>query len=95
MDSEARNPKSEIRNKSELPKFKRAAPAICFAGLILLFLLHNDFWLWNDARFVFGLPIGLLYHIVYCIAASVLMYSLVRYAWPESLEVNAAEEREL
>lgn len=74
---------------------RRLAPPICFAALILLFLLHNDFWFWHDARLIFGLPVGLLYHIAYCIGASVLMYSMVRYAWLESLEVDAAEEREL
>lgn len=95
MGSEARSPKSEIRNKSESPKFKRVPLAICFAALILLFLLHNDFWFWHDARLISGLPVGLLYHIAYCIGASVLMYALVRYAWLENLEVDAREEKKL
>jgi hypothetical protein len=73
---------------------KRIAPAICFAALILLFFLHNDFWFWYDTRLVLGLPVGLLYHVIYCVAASILMYALVRFAWPESLEVDPVEEQE-
>ena len=37
------------------------------------FLLHNDFWLWSDARLVWGLPVGLAYHVAYCVGISVLM----------------------
>ena len=73
---------------------KRLAPVICFAGLILLFVLHNDVWLWNNARLILGLPVGLLYHIVFCIAASILMYALVRYAWPKNLEVDEQEGKQ-
>ena len=51
-------------------------------GVVLLYLLHNDFWLWDDPRFVFGLPVGLAYHIAYCGVASLLMWGLVRRAWP-------------
>lgn len=53
----------------------------------LLFLLHQDFWFWDDATLVFGaVPIGFLYHIAYCFAASGLMFALTRLAWPAHLE---------
>jgi len=45
---------------------------VAFA-LLALFLLHNDLWWWNDARLVFGLPIGLAYHVLFCIAAAAVM----------------------
>ena len=48
--------------------------------LLLVFLLHNDLWLWNDARVVFGLPVGLAYHVAYCLGVSVLMGLLVSQA---------------
>jgi len=69
-----------------------------FAGLVLAFLLHNDLWLWNDGRLVWGLPTGLTYHVAYCAAVSVLMGLLVRLAWPfEGAEAtdspNSGEER--
>ena len=53
-----------------------------YAALGLLYLLHNDLWLWNDARLVLGLPVGLVYHLGYCLAAALLFAALVRWAWP-------------
>ncbi len=54
---------------------------VLYCLLVLLFLLHNDFWFWQTPKLVLGLPVGLLYHILFCIAASLVMYSLVKYAW--------------
>jgi hypothetical protein len=53
-----------------------------------LYLLHQDVWFWREARpLVFGfLPVGLAYHAVYCLAVSVLMWTLTRIAWPAHLE---------
>jgi hypothetical protein len=54
----------------------------------LLYVLHQDVWLWRAARpLVLGfLPAGLFYHACYCLAASALMWLLVREAWPSHLE---------
>lgn len=57
-------------------------------GLVALYLLHNDLWYWNDARLIFGIPVGMLYHIIYCIAASVLMFLLTVYAWPKEFDAE-------
>lgn len=55
-------------------------------GVAVLFLaLHQDFWGWHNRDFVFGLPGGLTYHLVYCVAAAGLMVLLVRFAWPRDL----------
>lgn len=59
---------------------------LLYLALLVFYLLHNDLWFWYDARLVFGLPIGLLYHIGYNIAAAVLMVLLVIFAWPHHLE---------
>ncbi len=57
---------------------------------ILLYLLHQDFWLWREARPVMlGLPAGLLYHAGYTVAAALLMWLLVKLAWPAELEREA------
>ncbi len=56
---------------------------ILYVLLVVLFILHNDFWFWGTSEIVLGLPIGLLYHILFCFAASVLMYSLVKFMWRE------------
>jgi hypothetical protein len=56
-------------------------------SVIALYVLHQDFWFWRDGTLVFGvMPIGLFYHAMYCLAASVLMWALVTFAWPRGLE---------
>jgi hypothetical protein len=61
--------------------------------VIALYILHQDFWYWREAApIVFGfLPIGLFYHVCYTIAVSLLMWLLVKYAWPSHLEESAEE----
>jgi len=61
---------------------------LLYAALVAAYLLHNDLWLWNDARTVLALPVGLTYHVVYCLAVSALMALLVRFAWPSNLETD-------
>jgi hypothetical protein len=53
-----------------------------YVALAALYALHNDLWLWNDPRLLLGLPIGLVYHIGFCIAASAVLGLLVVFAWP-------------
>ncbi|MCG3196639.1 MAG: hypothetical protein GHCLOJNM_01115 [bacterium] len=65
--------------------------------VVLMVILHQDFWFWRNSSLVFGfLPVGLAYHVAYSILASLVMLGLVRFAWPkelEDLEVHA-ETRE-
>ncbi len=58
---------------------------LCVLGL---YFLHQDFWNWNKASpLVFGfLPVGLFYHVGYSLAAALLMWLLVTFAWPAHLE---------
>jgi hypothetical protein len=53
-----------------------------------VYLLHQDFWNWTRAEpLLFGfLPVGLWYHAAYSLLASALMWLLVKFAWPKSLE---------
>ncbi len=69
-----------------------SARGLLYVGLFVLYLLHNDLWYWNDGRLVLGLPIGLLYHFGFSVASSVLLFLLVRHAWPRHLEVETEEE---
>jgi hypothetical protein len=57
-----------------------------------LYLLHQDIWFWRTARpLVFGfLPVGLAYHAGFSIAASLVLWLLVRHAWPGHLEDSVA-----
>jgi hypothetical protein len=62
-------------------------------AVIVLYVLHQDFWFWRAARpLVFGfIPIGLFYQGCFAIAASLLMVVLVKYAWPAHLEQEIEE----
>ncbi len=58
---------------------QRSLKILLYVLLVLLFVLHNDFWLWDNPQIVLGIPIGLLYHIVYCFVATLLMAYIVKY----------------
>jgi hypothetical protein len=59
-----------------------------FGLLALLYVLHNDWWLWSDRSLVAGLPVGLAYHVVYMIVTAGALAFLVRSAWPSHLDVE-------
>ena len=61
---------------------------VAIAAVVLLYVLHQDFWFWRDARpLVLGiLPIGLFYHAAFTVATAGALWLLVRYAWPSHLE---------
>lgn len=65
-----------------------ALRAVLYAALAIVFVLHQDFWFWNDARMLFKLPIGLTYHVLYCLVVAGLMALLVRFAWPHDLDTE-------
>ena len=55
--------------------------------VLVVYLLHQDFWNWKRTDLVFGfLPVGLAYHAVYSLLASFTMALLVKFAWPKHLE---------
>ena len=58
---------------------------LVFTLLLLLYLLHNDLWLWHEASLIAGLAVGLVYHIVYCFAVVVVMALLIKFAWPDDV----------
>ena len=57
--------------------------------LILLGILHQDFWFWNQIEpLVFGfIPIGLAYQVGVSIAAAILWAMAVHYCWPPDVDV--------
>jgi hypothetical protein len=57
-----------------------------YAALFVLYLLHNDIWLWNDATLVLGLPVGLVYHVGFSLATGAVLTLLVLKAWPDHLD---------
>ncbi len=66
-------------------------------AVAVLYVLHQDIWFWRSSYLVFGfIPIGLFYQGCFCVAAALLMWLLVTYAWPAHLEeeVEEADTRE-
>lgn len=65
-------------------------------AVITLYVLHQDFFFWYTARIrgviPFGfIPIGLFYHACFSVAAALLMWLLVKFAWPAHLEREVGE----
>jgi hypothetical protein len=60
----------------------------------VLYVLHQDSWFWREARpLIFGfIPIGLFYHACYTIVTAVVMWMLVKHAWPSHLEEEASAQ---
>ncbi len=58
------------------------------AAVAALYALHQDIWNWRTAHpLVFGfIPIGLFYHACFAVAASLVLWLLVKFAWPSHLE---------
>lgn len=53
----------------------------------LLFILHHDFWWWDNPSLVFGfLPIGLAYHLAFSVAAGCTWFAMIKFAWPSHVE---------
>lgn len=62
---------------------------------LALFVLHQDFWAWDDSSLVLGfLPMGLAYHALYSVLAAGVWAMAIKFAWPDHLERLAEEEPE-
>jgi Protein of unknown function (DUF3311) len=64
---------------------------LLIVAVVALYALHQDFWFWRTAHpLVFGfVPIGLFYQACYSVAAALLLWLLVKFAWPSHLEREA------
>ena len=66
-------------------------------AVVALYALHQDFWFWRTP-YLFGrlplgfLPVGLFYHACFSVAASLLMWLLVTFAWPGHLEEEVEQQ---
>lgn len=60
--------------------------------VVLLIILHQDFWLWEDTHLVFGfMPVTLMYHVSISIAAAVVWFLAINFCWPDELEERVIE----
>ena len=63
--------------------------------MVILAILHQDFWLWDDKTLYLGfLPSGLAYHIIYSIATALFGWFAIKYAWPHEVEEMAESASE-
>ena len=61
-------------------------------AVVALYMLHQDIWFWRSSYLVFGfIPIGLFYQGCFSVAAALLMWLLVTFAWPSHLEQEVEE----
>ncbi len=61
--------------------------------VVLIAILHFDFWLWDSTSVVFGfLPTGLAYQAGISLAASVAWVLVIRFDWPDGVEEWAAQD---
>ena len=68
---------------------------LIYLAILLLALIHQDFWLWDDPTLLFGfLPIGLAYHAFYSLLAALVWYLAVKHAWPADVESFAIADSE-
>ena len=69
------------------------APPLIAVAAVVLGVLHQDFWFWDDRTLVLGfLPIGLFYHLLFSLTAAGLWALAVKFAWPTHIEAWADEE---
>lgn len=62
--------------------------------VVILFVVHQDFWWWDDKTLVFNfLPIGLFYHALFSVAAGLTWALANKFAWPDHIEEWASEEQ--
>lgn len=60
---------------------------LIWALVIVLAILHQDFWLWDNQSLLLGfLPIGLGYHMLFSLLAGGLWLLALKIAWPVELE---------
>ncbi len=66
--------------------------AVTYGLIVLLAILHQDFWWWDDSdTLVFEfVPIGLAYHAGISIVAALLWAAAVKFCWPA--DADAVEE---
>ncbi len=65
---------------------KKTTP-VFIVVFIVLAILHQDFWNWDNPKLVFGfMPIGLAYHALYSLVAVAFWAIVMKFAWPTELE---------
>lgn len=65
----------------------RRGRLLVWCAAAILFVLHHDFWFWDDTTLVLGfMPIGLAYHLMFSLAAAAVWFAMIKFAWPTHVE---------
>ncbi len=73
-------------------RVERAMRYVVWGLVLLLVIVHQDVWYWNDATLVFGfMPITLLFHAGISLSAAVVWYMAIIFCWPNNLEDQVIE----
>jgi hypothetical protein len=68
---------------------------VVYLLIAVLAVLHQDFWLWDSTHLAFGfIPAGLAYHATYSIAAAVVWWLAIKYAWPDLSRLTDEDDGE-
>lgn len=60
--------------------------------IVVLGVVHYDFWYWEDTSLVLGfMPVGLAFHALISILAGLGWWMVVKNAWPSWVEEWAEE----
>ena len=63
--------------------------------VVLLAVLHQDFWWWGSKDLVFGfMPVGLAWHAGISLAAGLIGLVAVTFCWPEKLDEEPPKSHE-
>lgn len=58
--------------------------SVVWGLIVLLILVHQDVWFWDDKSLVFGfMPITLLFHASISLAASITWFMATKFCWPD------------
>ena len=89
------DPSPTERGASTRPRSAGTAALLVLALLLIIFLRH-DRWNWTTPRpLLLGvIPVGLWWQAVVSVLASLVMWLLVRFAWPGHLEHLAEDGKE-
>ena len=68
---------------------------LAWGFVLILAILHYDFWNWSDRSVQFGfMPTGLTYQAAISLLAGLAWFLVVKFAWPGRIEAWADEEDE-
>ena len=73
----------------------KSTSAVILVVFVVLAILHQDQWNWDNANLVCGfMPVGLAYHAGYSIIAAIFWAVVLKLAWPAALEKWADDEED-